>query len=132
MKPRRICKATSPKGVKRAAEKYQHLWKKMGGTISAERLNYCLAEIDKLPFINRKAHLVRNRHGVLVEIVGIKGSSKKIGVDKCGGVVYFDGNRIGKRKLLMVKSFHNEALLEQLNGMSPHKVWNKMGAQGRM
>lgn len=129
MKPKRICKATSQKGINRAAERHQHLWKTFKGTISAERLNYCLSEIEKLPFINRKVHFIHNRHGVLVETIGKQGNSKKIGVANHGGVVYFDGNRIGKKKLLMYKSLYNLDLTKQLND-SPNKVWNKIGAQG--
>ena len=48
--------------------------------------------------------MVRNKNGVCIELVSKKGKSKYIGIDLCGGIFYFDGNRIGKRKLKLLKT----------------------------
>ena len=97
---KRLCKATkNKKTIPRADRKYQRLWEEMSGSIRTERLDEILSILEPLPIINKKAHFIRNRIGVCIETIGTKGKSKYIGIDNCGGVIYFDGNRLGKRKL---------------------------------
>ncbi len=102
---KRLCKATkNKKTIPRADRKYQRLWEEMSGSIKTERLDEILSILEPLPIINKKAHFIRNRIGVCIETIGTKGKSKYIGIDNSGGVIYFDGNRLGKRKL---KLFHD-------------------------
>lgn len=101
---KRVCKATSNRlSINRANLKFQLLWNELGNNISSQRLNEVLKILEPLPILNNKALKIRNRNGVCVETVGKKGKSKYIGVDLCGGVIYFDGNRLGKRKENLVK-----------------------------
>lgn len=123
--------------AKRAGMYHQSLYNEMKNTIENDRLGEVLDEIEKLPELNKKAYRIRNRIGVLVEIVGKKGSSKTVGVDYCGGVFYFDGNRLGKRKLAMAKAFiHNTVDTDELNsiygefkGHEETTVWKKIQKQ---
>ncbi len=96
---KRICKASNTRTIKRADEKYQILWKEMSNSIKTDRLEEVLNILESLPTINKKSHWIRNKIGICVETVGKKGKSKYIGIDNCGGIIYFDGNRLGKRKL---------------------------------
>lgn len=101
---KRLCKATPDrKQINRASIEYQLLWKEMSKSIKVDRLDEILKVLEPLPYINKKARRVRNKQGVCVESIGTKGKSKYIGVDFCGGVFYFDGNRLGKRKEALVK-----------------------------
>ena len=101
---KRICKATNNSKIKRADFKYQLLFNELGRNISAYRLHYVLNIINSLPKLNNRHYMVRNKHGVCIELVSKKGKSKYIGIDLCGGIFYFDGNRIGKRKLKLLKT----------------------------
>lgn len=101
---KRICKATNNPKIKRADFKYQLLFNELGRNISTHRLSYILDILNPLPKLNNRHYMIRNKHGVCIELVSEKGKSKYIGIDLCGGIFYFDGNRIGKRKLKLLKT----------------------------
>lgn len=83
-----------------------------------------------LPQLNKAATVLYNRNGIAIEVVGLKGTVKRIGVDKHNGVFYFDGNRIGKRKLALVNLMFGVG--EGVNGHAPYKVFNKIKKQARV
>lgn len=132
---KRICKATRKKGIKRGNKLVQDLYEQIRYGGKPDDLDRAHIAIDKLPILNNKPILVRNRKGVMIEIVGKKGSSRKYGVDRCGGVYYFDGNRLGKRKLAMVKAFFSVNTGREIDS-SQHdamqKVWHKVSKQARL
>lgn len=132
---KRICKATPRKNIKRGDAYVQSLYEQIRYGGKPDDLNRAHEAIDKLPTLNKEPIKVRNRKGVLVEVVGRKGSSRKYGVDLCGGVYYFDGNRIGKKKLSMVKAFFSVNMGREIDS-SQHdamqKVWHKISKQARL
>jgi len=104
----------------------QSLYEIIRGKVSSSDLTNALAAIKELPTLNNESVFVRNRHGVLIEIVGKKGSSKKLSVDYCRGTWYFDGNRLGKRKMKMVKAWYTEDMTDITSEAEMLKLWKKM------
>ena len=104
----------------------QSLYETIKGKVSSSDLTEALAAIKELPILNKESVLVRNRHGVLIEIVGQKGSSKKLSVDYCRGTWYFDGNRLGKRKMRMVKAMFSDDITGINHEAEMLKLWKKM------
>jgi len=66
-----------------ADHRVQSLYKELNGTISSDRLSEVLDEIEKLPQLNKSAVRIRNKKGVLIALVGEKGSLKKFSIDYC-------------------------------------------------
>jgi len=116
-----------------ADHRVQSLYKELNGTISSDRLSEVLDEIEKLPQLNKSAVRIRNKKGVLIALVGEKGSLKKFSIDYCNGCWYFDGNRIGKKKRLLVESFYNDSILEEHNLQNDEveKIWKRIANKDR-
>ena len=111
----------------------QKLYRELNGTISSNRLSEVLDEIDKLPQLNKCAIRIKNKKGVLIALVGEKGSFKKFNIDFCNGCWYFDGNRLGKKKRLIVQSFYDDSILENNNFNDDEitKIWKKLSRKYR-
>jgi len=130
-----VLKRTPKHKIKRCSSDVQRLKDSVLGSVSSDYLSEALEKIRELPILNKEAIWIRNRQGVLVEIVGKHGSSRKYNVDYKGGVWYFDGNLLGKRKLKMVQAFFNDNIIREIP-INQHdtmdKVWKKFTAQGRL
>lgn len=109
-------------------EKVQNIFNviKHGGTTDA--IKVALEEARKLPILNQTSVWVRNRKGVAVAHVGTKGYMKKLSADFKGGVWYIDGNRVGKKKKLILEAQSNFDLIKQhnLNNDDIDKLWSKV------
>lgn len=109
----------------RVQKLYQELW----GNIGTGRLGEVLEEIEDLPILNKDTIMLRNRRGVMIAVVGKKGSYRKYSVDFCRGAWYFDGNRLGKRKMKMVDALFTDNV-EGINHQDEMiKVWKKIHEQ---
>lgn len=95
--------------------------------ITPDDLDFYLKYMDKLPRKNKNVFFIRGSKNHLVEIIGLKGTVKKIGVDKVNGVFYFDGNRIGKKKRIIVEQMFNNT--EIMKSCDPKHIWNKVSKQ---
>lgn len=84
------------------------------------------AFIEKLPVLNKKSVRVLNRKGQMIAIVSKKGGMRTFNADYNRKTWYFDGNRLGKRKRLLVEAFYNESLIETINQDGLEKVWKKI------
>ncbi|MDD3596986.1 hypothetical protein [Sulfuricurvum sp.] len=100
--------------------------KQYRGSVTMEQADEFIELKRSLPAINKEPFYKRNRKGVLCEIIGTKGTVKTIGVAKHGNVIYFDGNRLGKRKMIIVNGLFGGEIPK---GFNPAKVWNKIGKQ---
>lgn len=100
--------------------------KKYSGSVTMEQVNEFIKLKRSLPVLNKEPFYKRNRKGVICEIIGIKGTVKTIRVVKYGDVIYFDGNRLGKRKMNIVAGMFGGNIPA---GFNPRKVWNKIGKQ---
>ncbi len=71
---------------------------------------------------------IRNKKGVMIAFVGTKGSFKKYTVDYCNGCWYFDGNRLGKKKRLLINTFYDSVFLENCNFSDGEidKIWKRI------
>ena len=130
-----ILKRTPKHKIKRCSAEVQRLKESIRGGVSSSYLTEALERIEALPNLNKEPILIRNRQGVLVEIVGRHGSSTKYGVDYKKGVYYFDGNRVGKRKLRFLKAFFEEDIARSIpdhEEAALQKVWTKLTTQGRL
>ena len=123
-----VLKKTPRSKIKRCSIKVQKLKDSIRGSVKSDHLSWALSEIEKLPTLNKDPILVRNKKGVLVELVGRHGNSVKYSSDYCRGVWYFDGNKLGKRKRNQAKAM----FLNEDNNISEQewnertKVWHKM------
>lgn len=103
--------------------------------ITPDDLDFYLKYMNKLPRKNKNVFFIRGSKNHLVEIIGLKGTVKKIGVDKVNngkselarGVFYFDGNRIGKKKRIIVEQMFNNT--EIMKSCNPKNIWNKVRKQ---
>lgn len=96
--------------------------------ITPDEVEELLAFRRSLPIINPEAVKICNRKGVLCEVVGLRGTVRKIGFAWHDGACYFDGNRLGKRKQAIVMAMYGSHD-EETEG-NPQKVWRKMWKQG--
>jgi hypothetical protein len=80
--------------------------------------------VETLPILNKEPVKIRNRKGHLIGLIGIKGSLRKFNSDFNKGCWYFDGNRVGKRKQLLIDAFFTDAPVP--TGLNEVKVWNKI------
>lgn len=130
-----ILKRTPKHKIKRCSAEVQRLKESVRGSVSNDYLTIALEKIEALPILNKEPIFIRNRQGVLIEIVSKHGSSKKYGVDYKNGVYYFDGNRVGKRKLCMLNAFFSDEVARSIpehEEGSLQKVWKKLTAHGRL
>ena len=128
------------KKVNRASSKIQAQYDGMNVyPITPDDLSKFLAFADSLPLLNTKPKTiiddngkeviirvkngcrVRNKHGILYETVGSHGIVKKFSMCTANGVLYIDGNRVGKRKTKEFNSFFGGDIEDQ-----PTKFWERM------
>jgi len=123
-----ILKKTPKKDIKRCSPEVQKLKESIRETVETKYLDEALKKIRELPVINKKSIFIRNRKGVLIEIVGKDGSSFKYQADYCKGNWYFDGNRLGKRKREYAEAiFESDSRkLDKYDWGAMTKVWKKM------
>lgn len=124
-----VLKKTPKHKIKRCDARVQILKDSIRGSVKSDYLSWALKEIDKLPILNKKPIFIRNRKGVLVEIVGRHGNSIKYPDDYCRGVWYFDGNKLGKRKKNHAKAMFSNEPIEHISEQEQsirEKVWHKM------
>lgn len=62
----------------------------------------------------------------MIALVGTKGSLQTFNTDYCNKTWYFDGNKLGKRKRLLVKAFYDDNILQTINADGIDKVWQKI------
>jgi len=75
---------------------------------------------------------LRNKKGLLVGVVGKHGNHLQYGVMKYNGAWYFDGNKLGKRKIRIVQGFFDESLIPTNEDQDKVvKLWKKLSKQGR-
>lgn len=123
-----VLKQTPKRHIKRCSLEVQKLKDSVRGSVETKYLDKALKEIKELPILNRKPIWIRNRKGVLVEIVGRHGDSIKYQADYCFGTWYFDGNRLGKRKSSYAKAMFepDTGKREEYDWNAMTKVWHKM------
>ena len=98
-----------------------------GGKV--ENINTALEYIDTLPILNKKPIRVRNKKGQMIALVGTKGSIKKFDTDYCNKTWYFDGNKLGKRKRLIVEAFIDDNLIKHINIDGLDAIWKKISSR---
>ena len=102
---------------------FKHKFYNKDGNITAENLKKYLAYCNSLPMLYKEAVNVRNRKGLLVGRISKRGVFKYFGVVSYQNrIIYFDGNRLGKRKEREVWNFF------RATGAFSKKVSNKIGA----
>ena len=89
-------------------------------------INSALAYIENLPVLNKKPIRVLNRKGQMIALVGTKGSLQIFSVDYNRKTWYFDGNRLGKRKRLLVEAFYDDSFIHTINQDGLDKAWKKI------
>lgn len=100
--------------------------------MTPDQLDFYLKYMKRLPNKNKTVFYIRGSKNHLIRIIGLKGTVKKIGVDKVNGVFYFDGNRIGKKKQLIVEQMfnnNNNNNNELTISCDPKNIWNKVQKQ---
>ena len=101
-----------------------HLNRLNKSPITPDEADIFIDFMDSLPEINKEPIYIRNRKGVLIEIVSKKGNSRKRKIDYFKKTVYFDGNRIGKKKQKVFDAFWS------FKDVSDHglqlKIWNNV------
>ena len=107
---------------KEVQEQYSFIFN--GGT--RDEVRQALEYIDKLPVLNKKPVKVLNRKGQMTAFVGTKGAIKFFSSEYNRKTWYFDGNRLGKRKRLLVEAFYDDKLLDKINTDGLDKAWKKI------
>lgn len=95
-----------------------------GGKV--DDINKALAYIENLPVINKTSINIRNRKGHVIARVGTKGGIKYYSTDYNHKTWYFDGNKLGKRKRLLIEAFYNDKMIDNINTDGMEKVWKKI------
>ncbi len=123
-----ILRKTPKHRIERCSHEVQKLKDSIRGSVKSDYLDWALKEIEKLPILNKSPISVRNKKGVLIEIVGRHGNSIKLPSDYCRGVWYFDGNKLGKRKREHAKAMfsNTEESISEDEWNVRTKVWHKM------